>query len=159
MRLAIQGSASDEDMAHAAAMVMTFRTLGISLSLAILGVIFQNFFKRKLETLSFRGQIGGLSKSILGVVEVIKKLPTESPDKLVLRQVFAESLKMIWLCWWLFSWVSLISSFFTEELSLSCPERKGTIDICPKRRLQLQLQVLLGLTCQIRIRFLLSSIS
>ena len=118
MRLAVQASAKDEDMAHAAAMVMTFRTLGMSLSLAILGVIFQNVFQHKLEASSFSGQTGGLSQNVLGVVEVIKLLPNNSHDKLVLRQVFADSLKMIWATLIAFNGAALISSFFTEELSL-----------------------------------------
>jgi hypothetical protein len=105
-------------MAHAAAMVMTFRTLGMSLSLAILGVIFQNVFQHKLKASSFSGQAEGLAQNVLGVVEFIKLLPDDSHDKLVLRQVFAESLKMIWATLIAFNGTALVSSFFTEELSL-----------------------------------------
>jgi hypothetical protein len=94
--LAVQASASDKDMAHAAAMTMTLRTLGMALSLAILGIIFQNVFEQKLRASSYRGPIQGLAQNVLGVVEVIKQLPNESSDKLILRQVFAESLKWIW---------------------------------------------------------------
>lgn len=118
MRLAIQAGAKDEDVAHAAAMVMTSRTLGMSLSLAILGVIFQNAFQHKLEASSFSRQTEGLAQNVLGVVEVIKLLPNDSHDKLVLRQVFADSLKIIWATLIAFNGVALISSFFTEELSL-----------------------------------------
>jgi hypothetical protein len=118
MRLAIQASAKDEDVAHAAAMVMTARTLGMSLSLPILGVIFQNAFQHKLQASSFSGQTEGLAQNVLGAVEVIKLLPNDSHDKLVLRQVFADSLKMIWVTVTAFNAVTLISSFFTEELSL-----------------------------------------
>jgi hypothetical protein len=118
MRIAIQASAEDEDMAHAAAMVMTFRTLGMTSSLAILGAIFQNVFEHKLKASTFSGQTGGLAQNVLGVVETIKQLPNDSHDKQVLRQVFADSLKMIWVTLTALNGVALISSFFTEELSL-----------------------------------------
>ena len=118
MRIAIQASAEDEDMAHAAAMVMTFRTLGMTSSLAILGAIFQNVFEHKLKASTFSCQTGGLAQNVLGVVETIKQLPNDSHDKQVLRQVFADSLKMIWVTLTALNGVALISSFFTEELSL-----------------------------------------
>ena len=118
LKLAVQASAADEDIAHAAAMVMTFRTLGMALSLAILGVIFQNVFEHKLSVSAYSGQLGGLTRNVLGVVEVIKLLPNDSTDKLILRQVLSESLKMIWATLLAFNGFSLISSFFTRELSL-----------------------------------------
>ncbi len=60
MRIAIQASAKDEDMAHAAAMVMTFRTLGMTSSLAILGTLFQNVFKHKLKASTSVASLGVL---------------------------------------------------------------------------------------------------
>jgi MFS family permease len=118
MRVAIQASAADKDVAFAAAMTMTFRVLGMSLSLAILGIIFQNVFEQKLGASSYSGPTGGLAQNVLAVVELIKQLPSESPDKLILRQVLAKSLKMIWATLIAFNAVSLISSFFTRKLSL-----------------------------------------
>lgn len=138
MRLAIQASASDENMAYAAAMLMTFRTFGMSLSLAILGVIFQNVFKQNLEASSYGGQIGGLTQNVLGVVEMVKQLPNESPDKLVLQQVLSESLKVIWATLVAFNGVSLISSFFTEELSLErVLNTEQGVDVEPRDRLDI----------------------
>ena len=85
MRLAIQSSTSDQYIAHAAAMMMKFRTLRLSLSLAILGIIFQNVFQQELKASSFTGRPNGLAQNVLGVVEVIKLLPNDSSHKLVLR--------------------------------------------------------------------------
>ncbi len=117
MRLAIQASAADEDMAHVAAMVMTFRLFGMSLSSAILCVILQNVFQ-KLKYSSFSGPVEGLAQDVLGIVGVIKRLPNDSHDKLSLCQNFAESLKIIWATLMAFNRVSPISSFLTKELSL-----------------------------------------
>lgn len=118
MRLAIQASTSDKYVGHAAAMVMTFRTLGMSLSNAILSVIFQTVFQQKLEKSTFSGSIEGLSKNVLDVVQVIDQLPSDSNDRLVLQQVLAQSLKMIWVTMVAFNAVSLLSNFFIQELSL-----------------------------------------
>ena len=118
MRVAIQASTADKDILFAAAMTMTFRVLGMSLSLAILGIIFQNVFEQKLEASSYTGPTGGLAQNVLRVVELIKQLPSGSPDKLILRQVLANSLKMIWATLIALNAVSLITSFFIRELSL-----------------------------------------
>ncbi|KAE8448825.1 hypothetical protein EG329_008827 [Mollisiaceae sp. DMI_Dod_QoI] len=118
MRLAIQASASDKDMAVAAAMVMTMRTLGMSLSIAILGIIFQNVFQRKLDASGLSGFENASAQNVLGFVEIIKRLPAGSPEKQMLRKMFADSLKMIWVTLLAFDGVTLVSSFFTKELSL-----------------------------------------
>lgn len=118
MRLAVQASASDGDMAIAAAMVMTMRTLGMSLSIAIMGIIFQNVFQQKLDSAGLVGLENASSQNVLEFVQIIKQLPANSAEKQALTKMFADSLKMIWVTLLVFNGVTLVLSFLTQELSL-----------------------------------------
>ncbi|KUJ13544.1 MFS general substrate transporter [Mollisia scopiformis] len=118
MRPAVQASSSDENMAVAAALTMTMRTLGMSLGIAVLGIIFQNVFQHKLNSSGLSGFENAAAQNVLGFVKIAKSLPDQSPEKEILRKIFADSLKIIWAAMLAFSAVSLLLSFLTEELSL-----------------------------------------
>jgi hypothetical protein len=118
LRVAVQASSSNEDMAFAASLVMTTRVLGMSLAIGVCGIIFQNVFRLKVQGPAFSNRADALSKDALGVVNLIQQLSDADPDKVVLRRALGDSIRFVWVFLAAMSGFSLFTSFFTRELSL-----------------------------------------
>jgi hypothetical protein len=116
---AVQASASDADVAFAAAMFSFFKTLGQTLGVAISGVIFQNIFKSKLAASPLVAEHADeWARDASALVQVLKVMPAgDVRDQAV--EAYVQSLKVVWIVMCVFSAVTMLSSFaFIKELSL-----------------------------------------
>ena len=118
LAFAIQGSATNANLAFAVAMFSFFRAFGQSIGVAIGGVIFQNQMRQKLEKYpAFASQAGELSKDAAGLVQVIKGM-ADGVDKHDLKSAYADSLKTVWVVMCALAGVAMIASLWTKQYDL-----------------------------------------
>jgi hypothetical protein len=117
--LAVQASATAENLAIAVAMSTFFRGFGQSIGVAIGGVIFQNRMKSNLlmypELRSVADKYSGEAAS---AVQMIKAMQ-DGPMKEHLREAYADSLKVVWAFCCAISGVIFVISLFTKSYSLN----------------------------------------
>jgi hypothetical protein len=116
---AIQASSSNEDMAYAATLFGFFRVLGETLGVAVGGSIFQNQVQRKMMAYPLlASHAQEYSRNASGLVQIIKAMADSDPAKAMLKQAYADALKVVWATTCALSAVAFIVSFLTQELSL-----------------------------------------
>jgi hypothetical protein len=116
--LAVQASATAENLAIAVAMSTFFRGFGQSIGVAIGGVIFQNRMKSNLLTYpALRAVADKYSGEAASAVELIR-LMENGPMKNDLREAYANSLKVVWAFCCVISGVIFVISFWTKSYSL-----------------------------------------
>ena len=119
MNFSLQGSCADEDIASAVAFFTFFRSFGQTIGVAVGGVIFQNQIRSKLLSYPLLASMADeYSQDASGLVQVIKSMSDDLPQKAQLIQAYADSLKTIWLVMCCLSAVALVSSFFIKGYSL-----------------------------------------
>ncbi|KAJ5761368.1 hypothetical protein N7533_003407 [Penicillium manginii] len=116
--LAVQASATAENLAIAVAMSTFFRGFGQSIGVAIGGVIFQNRMKSNLLTYpALRAVADKYSGEAASAVQLIR-LMENGPMKNDLREAYANSLKVVWAFCCVISGVIFVISFWTKSYSL-----------------------------------------
>ncbi|KAG4025220.1 hypothetical protein MFRU_063g00100 [Monilinia fructicola] len=116
---ATQSSVSQDDVAFAAAMYTFMRSFGQAVGVAIGGVIFQSQFRNKLSSYSsLASNYTELANDASGLVQVIRGLPDDDPEKLMIIHAYADALKVLWAVMAGLAGVAGLLSLGTEELSL-----------------------------------------
>jgi len=118
MQTSVQAAASDQDMAFAAAMVATLRTLGQAIALPIYGAIFQSVLKNHLENTPLQAQATTLSRDAFQAILAIKEVQFGPENTLILVQAFQQALRFCFVGMVPAAGIGLIASFFTQELTL-----------------------------------------
>jgi hypothetical protein len=119
MGIAIQASGRPQDAGHMAAFYSFIRTFGQSLGVAIGGVIFQNQIKQKMLSYPLLAPMADVySKDATSLVGIIKAMEAGA-EKTQIIQVYADSLKTIWIVMCALSGVALVASLFTKGYSLT----------------------------------------
>ncbi|KAI9673098.1 MAG: hypothetical protein M1829_004412 [Trizodia sp. TS-e1964] len=115
---AIQAASASGDVAYAVSMFTFFRAFGQTFGVAIGGVIFQNGLRSWLSDYPGLSDLAqGYSEDAVGIVQLIKQLPVgEQRDQVV--ESYAGALRRVWLFLTAFAVLGLLSSAFTESLSI-----------------------------------------
>ena len=119
MQLSIQASSTNKNMAHAVAFFTFFRTFGQAIGVAVGGVIFQNQMKINLLTYPLlAGKADEYSQDASSLVQIIKVMAEDLPQRAQLIQAYADSLKTVWLVICCLSAAALFSSIFIKGYTL-----------------------------------------
>lgn len=95
------------------------RSFGQAVGVAIGGVIFQSQFRNKLSSYSsLASNYTELANDASGLVQVIRGLPDDDPEKLMIIHAYADALKVLWAVMAGLAGVAGLLSLGTEELSL-----------------------------------------
>ncbi|KAL8822773.1 MAG: hypothetical protein Q9191_006497 [Dirinaria sp. TL-2023a] len=123
MAFAIQGSATNKDLAFAVAMFSFFRAFGQAIGVAVGGTVFQNEMKQKLLAYpALAHNAEAYSRDAASLVQIIKQFPPDqSSVKAELIQAYADSLKIVWLTMCGLGGVAMIASLATKGLDLNRP--------------------------------------
>ena len=116
---AIQASSKQADIAFAVAYFSFFRTFGQAVGVAIGGVIFQNELKKNILTYPLLAPLAHeYSTTATSLVQVIKTMSNDLPQKAMLSEAYADGLKVVWATLCGISGVALVASFFTKHYSV-----------------------------------------
>ncbi|EAW10844.1 putative MFS transporter [Aspergillus clavatus NRRL 1] len=121
--IALQASVAQEDTASGTAMLGFIRTMAMSMSVVVGGVIFQNSMKTKQAVLRQAGlmeqQVDELTgASAAASTELIKSIT--NPDTVrVVASVFSTSLRNIWIMYTCVAGLSIVASLFIIKQRLS----------------------------------------
>lgn len=123
MAFAIQGSASNKDLAFAVAMYSFFRAFGQAIGVAVGGTVFQNEMRQKLLAYpALASHAEEYSRDAASLVQVIKDFkPAQAAVKADLIQAYADSLKIVWLTMCGLGGVAMILSLATKGFDLNRP--------------------------------------
>ncbi|QSZ28587.1 hypothetical protein DSL72_003085 [Monilinia vaccinii-corymbosi] len=100
-------------------MCTSIRSFGQAVGVAIGGVIFQSQFQHKLSAYpSLASNSTELAKDASGLVQVIRGLSEDYPEKLMIVHAYADALKVLWAVMAGLAAVAGLLSLGTEELSL-----------------------------------------
>ncbi|RKF55132.1 Efflux pump FUS6 [Golovinomyces cichoracearum] len=118
MAMAVPAACNPIDMAHAAAFLAFCRSFGNSVGVAIGGAVFQNQFKKNLESYPLLKDLAGkYSQDAAALVEIIKFMD-KSLMKDQLIQAYADSLRIVWMTMAALAGVALASNFWIKSYSL-----------------------------------------
>ncbi|MCJ1284408.1 hypothetical protein MMC26_003740 [Xylographa opegraphella] len=119
MNFSLQASSRNQDIAFAIAFFAFFRSFGQTLGIAVGGVIFQNRIRTELLTYPLlAAHAVEYAQEASSLVQVIRAMADGLPQKALLIQAYADSLKTIWMVMCALSAVALLSSAFVEGYSL-----------------------------------------
>ena len=123
MAFAIQGSATNKDLAFAVAMFSFFRAFGQAIGVAVGGTVFQNEMKQKLLAYpALAPHAEAYSRDAATLVQIIKQYPSDQKGvKAELIQAYADSLKIVWLTMCGLGAVAMFASLATKGLDLNRP--------------------------------------
>lgn len=116
---ATQASAEQVDVAFAAAMYTFSRSFGQSVGVAIGGAIFQTQLKAKLNAYpAFASNATELARDSSTLVQIIKAMPKDLPERRMIVTAYVDSLKVVWAVMAGLAFVALVLSCATEGLNL-----------------------------------------
>lgn len=119
LAFAIQASSEQADIAFAVSLFSFFRTFGQAVGVAVGGVVFQNELRRSLLAYPLLApKADEYSRSAATLVQIIKAMPDDLPQKAQLVQAYADGLKRVWATICAMSGIALITSLFTQIYSL-----------------------------------------
>ncbi|MCJ1462347.1 hypothetical protein MMC07_000947 [Pseudocyphellaria aurata] len=120
---ATQASADQVDVAFAAAMYTFSRSVGQSIGVAIGGTIFQSQFRTKLTAYpTLARNATELARDASGLIQIIKAMPKDLPERRMIVDAYAESLKIVWAVMAGLAFVALVLSGLTKGLDLNKPQ-------------------------------------
>jgi MFS family permease len=115
-----QAAAEEKDVAFAASMYTFSRSFGQSIGVAIGGAIFQSQFAVKLkEYPTLAGRASDLSRDASALVQIVKAMDKSSPERAMIVEAYADSLKVVWAVMAGLAFVGLVASAFAEGLDLN----------------------------------------
>lgn len=115
VNFAIQSIASAEDSARAASMYAFFRTLGMTLGVAIGGTVFQNMMFDKLEDLSLPTYIARHAESYISQLKMFDK---DDPNRLAILDAYNYGFRGVFLAMAGISAIGLFASFVIGKHSM-----------------------------------------
>lgn len=119
MNLAIQAATPQKDVGFAAAMYVFMRSLGQGIGVAVGGAVFENQFAVKLSVYPMlAGNATELSQDASSLVQIIKAMPDNSPERAMIIDAYAGGLQVVWAVMAGLAFVALVSSLWIEGLSL-----------------------------------------
>ncbi|OCL09428.1 MFS general substrate transporter [Glonium stellatum] len=119
MEFAVQAAAGQNDVAYAAAMYNFMRAFGQSIGVALGGAVFQSQFKRELARYpELSGKASQLSQDASSLVQLIKAMAKDQPERAMIVHAYADSLKVLWAVMAGLAFVALVVSSLTKGLSL-----------------------------------------
>ena len=117
---ATQASAKQVDVAFAAAMYTFSRSFGQSIGVAIGGTIFQARLKINLTAYpSLASHAAELAQDASSLVQTIRKMPKTLPERQMLVDAYANSLKVVWAVMAGLAFVAFLLSGLTEGLNVN----------------------------------------
>ncbi|KAL3497165.1 major facilitator superfamily domain-containing protein [Aspergillus germanicus] len=125
--IAVQASVPQREVGVAATLVLFFRSLGQALGVAVGSVILDNQLRRHLSTALLTGLrgtatadslLGGRALNAASLVEILDRLPADSPEAMEIRQALVKSCQVIWMVICGFAGTNLVLSFFVREFGL-----------------------------------------
>ena len=119
MNFSIQAATPQKYAGFAAAIYVFMRSLGQGIGVAVGGIVFENQFAIKLSDYpSLQGNVTDLSQDASGLVQIIKSMPADSPERTMIINAYADALKVVWVVMAGIAFVALVSSAWIEGLSL-----------------------------------------
>lgn len=119
MTCAIQAGVSQDDVAFAASTMTFIRAFGQAIGVAVGGVVFQSQLEINLNAYpSLARNASELSQHASSLVQTIKAMPKEDPERRMIVSAYADSLKVVWAVMAGLAFLALIASAWTEGLSL-----------------------------------------
>lgn len=117
---ATQAPVDQVDVAFAAAMYTFSRSFGQSIGVAVGGTVFQTQLKLKLSQYpTLASNATELSKDASSFVQIIKDMPKNLPERMMLIDAYADSLKVVWAVMAGLAFLALLLSTLTEGLDLN----------------------------------------
>ncbi|KAJ5876224.1 uncharacterized protein N7529_001808 [Penicillium soppii] len=120
--LAIQSSVPQRQVSMAATLVLFFRSMGQAIGVAIGGVILDNQLQKHMSDAVAKGAANesqAQSLNAVTLVEILKKLPADSSEAIMIRQALVESFQVIWMVMCGFAGLNLILSIFIKEFDMN----------------------------------------
>ncbi|TVY52715.1 Efflux pump FUS6 [Lachnellula cervina] len=115
-----QAGAEEKDVAYAASMYTFSRSFGQCVGLAIGGAIFQTQFAIKLKAYpALASQASSLAKEASALVQIVKAMDKDLPERAMIVEAYADSLKVVWSIMAGLAFVGLVTSAFTEGLDIN----------------------------------------
>jgi hypothetical protein len=106
----------------AATLVLFFRSMGQAIGVAIGGVILDNQLQKHMSDAVAKGAANesqAQSLNAVTLVEILKKLPADSSEAIMIRQALVESFQVIWMVMCGFAGLNLILSIFIKEFDMN----------------------------------------
>ncbi|ETI23328.1 hypothetical protein G647_05128 [Cladophialophora carrionii CBS 160.54] len=121
--IALQALVSQDDMATATATLGVMRNIGVSLSIVIGGVIFQNGMRLERSSLQAHGLSTDLVDDLSGPdaathINLISKVADQA-QKLAIKQAFASSLRNLWITCTCMAALGLVAAGLVTRTELS----------------------------------------
>ncbi|TVY82438.1 Efflux pump FUS6 [Lachnellula suecica] len=115
-----QAAAEEKDVAYAASMYTFSRSFGQSIGVAVGGAIFQNQFAIKLRAYpALAPQAASLAKEASALVQIVKAMDKASPERAMIVEAYADSLKVVWAVMAGLGFIGLVTSALTEALDVN----------------------------------------
>ncbi|KAI1079847.1 putative MFS multidrug transporter [Whalleya microplaca] len=128
-----QEASSEGSMAFAVSLFVFFRSLGQCFGVAISGAAFQNQIGQRLKAIpQVADRAAELSVDTAALVQLIESAP-EGEEQRALVQIYADSLKMVWVAMCALSGLALVGSVWIRRASLNRPHQTGQNLIDSKR--------------------------
>jgi hypothetical protein len=119
MAFAIQAAASSEDIAFAVSFFAFFRAFGQSIGVAVGGSVFQNQMREKLLKFPLLAdKAAEYSSDAASLVQIIKSMSHDDPQRLPLMHAYADSIKVVWAVMCGLAGLALLLSLGIKGLSL-----------------------------------------
>ncbi len=115
VNFAIQSIARTEDCARAASMYAFFRTLGMTMGVAVGGTVFQNMMSDKLVQLS---QPTYIAHHAEGFIAQLKKVGKDDPNRQAILEAYCYGFQGVYMVMMGISAIGLLSSFVIRKHSM-----------------------------------------
>ncbi|TVY46196.1 Efflux pump [Lachnellula occidentalis] len=115
-----QAGSEEKDVAYAASMYTFSRSFGQCVGLAIGGAIFQTQVAIKLGAYpALTPQASSLAKEASALVQMVKAMDKDSPERAMIVEAYADSLQVVWAIMAGLAFIGLVTSVFTEGLDIN----------------------------------------
>ncbi|KAL8747860.1 MAG: hypothetical protein Q9190_000308 [Brigantiaea leucoxantha] len=119
MSIAVQASCPRTHTAASATLIAFFRAFGQSVGVATGGVIFQNRMRANLLAYPDLAPLAQqYSLDVLSLIEVLKQMPSGTPQTKHLKEAFASSFHVIWAVMCALSGSAMLLNFLIHEYGL-----------------------------------------
>ena len=135
MSMAIMAATTQKDVAFAASMYVFMRSLGQGIGIAVGGVIFQSQLIVKLLAYpTLAANATQLAQDASGLVQTIKAMPIDLPERNMIVEAYADSLKVVWAVMAGLAALAAVASAWTQGLSLDVSLDEGEQGLRDEKR-------------------------